>query len=385
VPVGTDLFKCDCECGCAAKVPADRLAGMLRELDLPTSPDVLVGPETLDDAGIYRIAGDRCLVQTVDFFPPVARDPYVYGQIAAANSLSDVYAMGGTPLTALAIVCFPASQLAPEVLREITRGAVDKLREAGAVLLGGHSIVDAQPKYGLAVTGTVAPGRIMDNAHALPGDVLVLTKPLGTGATIMAAKAGLASQEQEDAANQSMAALNAEASRLARRHGAHACTDVTGFGLLGHAMQMAGASDVGLELWFEPIPKLDGALGFANMGLLSAATYSNRKYVGDAVEFADDLELAEQDLLFDPQTSGGLLIACPETEAEALLREAQRTALTAAAVVGRVCEASGPASVRVLRTRRQGLQRRRRETVRTRSTIAGGRANHGGRENASNC
>ena len=344
-----DLFDCECECGCAAKLPAERLTEMLRGLALPTSPAVLVGPETLDDAGVYQISPDQCLVQSVDYFPPVARDPYVYGQIAAANSLSDVYAMGGTPLTALAIVCFPAHSLPPSVLREITRGAVDKLREARVVLLGGHSIIDPQPKYGLAVTGTAAPDAIMDNAHARPGDLLVLTKPLGTGAAIMAAKAGLASQEQEDESNRSMAALNATASRLARQHAAHACTDITGFGLLGHAMQMAHASDVEIELDVDHIPRLDGALGFADMGLLSAATYSNRQYVGEAVEFAEDVELAEQDLLFDPQTSGGLLIACPAEHAQALLGAARRELTTLCAIVGNVRQASGRGRIRVRR------------------------------------
>lgn len=344
-----DLFDCDCECGCAAKVPANRLAGMLRDLDLPTSPDLIVGPESLDDAGVYRIAEGKCLVQTIDYFPPVARDPYTYGQIAAANALSDVYAMGGTPLTAMAIVCFPARTFGPEVLTEIMRGAVDQLRLAGVVLVGGHSIVDAQPKYGLAVTGVVHPSEIMDNAHAQPGDRLILTKPLGTGTTIMAAKAGLATPEHEAEANRCMAALNFEASRLARKYGAHACTDVTGFGLLGHAMQLARASDVGLELSFDQIPRLDGVLEFASMGLLPAAAYSNRKYVHDAAVFTGDFELAEQDLLFDPQTSGGLLIACPSASAHALADEARQSLATASAVVGQIVARTGPACILVRR------------------------------------
>ncbi len=335
-PAFVDLFAGDAECGCAAKVPADRLRDILNDLDLPSNPSLLVGPETLDDAGIYRISDDLCLVQTVDFFPPAAREPYVYGQIATANSLSDIYAMGGTPLTALAIACFPAEALPIDVLREITRGTADKLGEAGAVLAGGHSIVDDKPKYGLAVTGSVHPDRIIDNAHAEPGDALVLTKPLGTGLTIMAVKAGMASYEQERAANGCMASLNAGAALLAREHGAHACTDVTGFGFLGHAMQLARASDVSLDIHVDAVPRLDGVIEFAATGLLSAAAYANRKYVGDTVSFAEDVSLAEQDLLFDPQTSGGLLISCRPEEAATLVATMEKECPGACAVVGRV-------------------------------------------------
>jgi selenide,water dikinase len=333
-----DLFSVDCECGCAAKVPADRLSCILRDAELPSPPELLVGPETLDDAGVYRISDDQCLVQTVDYFPPVARDPYVYGQIAAANSLSDVYAMGGKPLTALAIVCFPAKTFDPEVLGEITRGGVDKLREAGAVLVGGHSIVDAQPKYGFSVTGVVRPEEIVDNAHARPGDMLMLTKPLGTGVTIMAVKAGMASPEQEDGANRCMRTLNADAASIVRDGGATSCTDVTGFGLLGHAVQMARASGVSMEIYMDEVPKLHGVLEYAAMGLLSGATYSNRKYVGEAVDFDPDIEEREQDLLFDPQTSGGLLISCPQDRAQDMIEQAKTTLSTPCAIVGRVTE-----------------------------------------------
>jgi selenide,water dikinase len=346
-----DLFSLGFECGCAAKIPADRLRDILKDLDLPTNAAMLVGPETLDDAGIYKISEDQYLVQTVDYFPPVARDPYMYGQIAAANSLSDVYAMGGKPMTALAIVCFPASDLEPEVLKEITRGAVVKLREADTVLLGGHSIVDPQPKYGLAVTGMVSPDHLMDNAHVKPGDVLILTKPLGTGVTIMAAKGGIATKEQEAEANRCMAELNATASQIAREHGVKSCTDITGFGLLGHAIQMARASNVSMELWTDHVPRLDGALEFAGMGLLSAATYSNRKYVGDAAEFDDDVDLAEQDLVFDPQTSGGLLVACEEAQADKLLAALKDKLPTACEVVGKAMRADGETRIQVRSSR----------------------------------
>ena len=305
-------------------------------LDLPTSPALVLGPETLDDAGIYKISEDEWLVQTVDYFPPVARAPYAYGQIAAANALSDIYAMGGEPLTALAIVCFPTTTFGPDVIRTVTAGAVDKLKEAGAVLLGGHSVVDPQPKYGLAVTGTVRPDEVMDNAHAAPGDVLVLTKPLGTGITIMAAKGGLATAEQEAEANRTMAMLNREASRIARELGVKCCTDVTGFGFLGHALQMARASSVFMEFAMTAIPRLDNVTAYAEMGLLAGATYANRKYVGDAVRFTDDVMLAEQDLLFDPQTSGGLLMACAPGTADELVRRIEEATSMPCAVIGRV-------------------------------------------------
>jgi selenide,water dikinase len=344
-----DLFECTAECGCAAKVPAGDLSAMLRELRLPTSPRLVVGPQTLDDAGVYRISADRCLVQTVDFFPPVARRPIDYGRIAAANALSDVYAMGGTPLTALAIVCCPSESLDRSVLPEITAGALEKLEEAGAVLAGGHSVVDPLLKFGLAVTGEVHPDRILDNAGARPGDVLVLTKPLGTGITIMAVKAGMASAEQEEAANRAMATLNAEASRLALECGATACTDVTGFGLLGHALQLARASGVSLEIRLEALPRLDGVLEYAATGLLAGATYANRKYVGEAVEFADDVALAEQDLLFDPQTSGGLLLTCPAEGAEGFLKAAAERLTTPCAIIGSAAEAGRTPGIRVMR------------------------------------
>jgi selenide,water dikinase len=338
-----DLFESVTECGCAAKVPAQELAGMLRGVDAPTSPAVLVGPDTLDDAGVYQLADEQCLVQTVDFFPPVARDPEDYGRIAAANSLSDVYAMGGTPLTALAVVCFPSRLVREGVLGAVTRGAAEKLREAGCVLLGGHSVLDPQAKFGLAVTGIVRPGELLTNARARPGDVLVLTKPLGTGVTIMAVRAGLASPEQERAANRSMATLNAKAAALARRCGAACATDVTGFGLLGHALQLARASGVALEMGCGGAPLLDGALGFAEQGLLSAAAYRNRDYVGDAVRFDDDVPLAARDLLFDPQTSGGLLICCPADRLEDLVAWAHAELSTSFGVVGRVVAAgTGP-------------------------------------------
>jgi selenide,water dikinase len=345
-----DLFALTAECGCAAKLPAGQLASILHDIALPANPSVLVGPETLDDAGIYALDDEQCLVQTVDFFPPVARDPYTYGQIAAANALSDVYAMGGRPLTALAIVCFPANRLPLEALAEMTRGATDKLTEAGCALMGGHSVIDAVPKYGFAITGLVPRTRVTDNAHVQPGDALILTKPLGTGLTIMAVKAGLATEAQEAAANGSMAALNADAACMGARYGVHAATDITGFGLLGHALQVARASRIALEIFCDELPRLDGVVGFAEMGLCAAATYSNRAYVGDAVCFDPGISLAEQDLCFDPQTSGGLLLACPPDRAEGLLTDLRAVKIEAD-VIGRALTLEGPRLLRVSRRR----------------------------------
>jgi selenide,water dikinase len=346
-----DLFESVTECGCAAKVPAQDLSEMLRGVEIPTSPAVLVGPNTLDDAGVYQLSNGQCLVQTVDFFPPVARDPEEYGRIAAANALSDVYAMGGKPLTALAIVCIPSALVRQGVVGAITRGASEKLREAGCVLLGGHSILDPQPKFGLAVTGVVDPTEMFTNAQARPGDVLILTKPLGTGVTIMAIRAGMASPEQERTANRSMAALNAKAAELAQQCGVRCATDITGFGLLGHAMQLARASGVALEIGVDGVPFLDGALGFAEQGLLSAAAYTNRAYAGDSVRFDDDVTLPARDLLFDPQTSGGLLICCPPSRAADLVGWTRDQLPTPSGVVGRVVESAGMPLIAVRRER----------------------------------
>jgi selenide,water dikinase len=341
-----DLFSLPGECGCAAKMPVDHLKHLLKNLDLPASAALIVGPDTLDDAGVYRISDELCLVLTVDFFPPVARDPFVYGQIAAANALSDVYAMGGKPIVALAVVCFPAS-LDPAILGEISRGAAAKLLEAGAVLAGGHSITDPLPKFGLSVIGTAHATKILTNASARPGDALILTKPLGTGITIMAAKARLATQAQEAEANRVMGTLNAAAGELALKHGAHSCTDVTGFGLLGHARQMADASGVSMEFFIDRIPRLDGVIEYAGMGMLSAAAYANRKHNGSVVAFAGEVALAEQDLLFDPQTSGGLLIACPQERTDAFVQEAITQLTTQCGIIGQVTKKEGDSIVSV--------------------------------------
>jgi len=300
-------------------------------------PDVLVGIETLDDAGVYRLGPELALIQTVDFFTPVVDDPYLFGQIAAANALSDVYAMGGDPLTAMNIVCFPTRTGDPEVLAAILRGGLDKLKEAGVVLLGGHSVEDPEPKYGLAVTGICHPERVITNAGARPGDLLVLTKPLGTGVITTALKAACAPPEAFRAAAETMAALNRDASLAMREVGVHACTDITGFGLLGHALEMARASGVALRFAAGAVPLLPFARDLAAQGFVPGGAYANRQHLAGHVTFDPGVPEELQMLLYDPQTSGGLLMAVA-TERLAALLEALRQRNVAAAVIGRAEE-----------------------------------------------
>ena len=279
---------------------------------MPTHADrrVLVGRETFDDAGVFVLRDDLALVQTVDFFAPIVDDPYTFGQIAAANALSDVYAMGGEPLTALAIVGFPAGKLPPSVLSEILRGGQDKVREAGAVLIGGHSIIDEELKFGLSVTGQAHPARLLTNATARPGDRLVLTKPLGTGLLATAAKADRLSAEAQLALHDSMRALNGVASRAALSHGVTCATDVTGFGLLGHALNIARGSGTTLRIDGRTLPELPGARELWRAGTRTGGAERNETYLAPHVDSssADPADLA---LALDPQTSGGLLLAVP--------------------------------------------------------------------------
>lgn len=262
-------------------------------------------------------------------------DPYRFGQVAAANSLSDVYAMGGKPVLALNIVCFP-NCLDPEILGEILRGGAEKIKEAGAVLLGGHSVEDQEPKYGLSVMGTVHPDHVLANAGAKPGDVLVLTKPLGTGILNTALKAELTTEAESEAAYISMASLNARAAEVMIPLSPNACTDITGFGLLGHALEMAQGSNVTMELWTDRIPVLAGALDYAAMGIVPAGAYRNGSYAKDHVQWSDTVQDNMRDVLADPQTSGGLLISLPEDRVEALLKGLEEGMPTAYGVIGRV-------------------------------------------------
>jgi len=286
---------------------------------LPRVPNqnVLIGFETSDDAGVYRLTPECALVQTVDFFTPIVDDPYTYGAIAAANALSDVYAMGGTPVSALSIVAYPA-QGEIEDLVEILRGGTDKMTEAGCAVIGGHSIADDEMKFGYAVTGTVDPRRVLRNACARPGDALLFTKRLGTGVIATALKRGIAAAADVEKSIRSMLELNRRAAEAMRGFEVHACTDVSGFGLIGHAREMALASEVTLEIDAARVEFLSGALDYARQGALPGGLKNNREFASCAVDIARELPPEVESLLYDPQTSGGLLISLPESEAAPL-------------------------------------------------------------------
>jgi len=297
---------------------------------------LLVGISTGDDAGVYRLTPDLAIVNTVDFFTPVVDDPYTYGQIAAANSMSDIYAMGGTPLTTLNIVCWPQAGLPPHLLAEILRGGADKAQEAGAVVVGGHTVADEEVKYGMAVTGIINPNRVVRNVGAKAGDVLVLTKALGTGVLMTAFKRDRLPAEFYDAAVRSMAELNAAAAATMLKYKVHAATDITGFGLVGHACGMAQGSGVTLVFEESDLPLLPGALELCRAGMIPGGGARNRQFYAPYTHISDEVADAMAELAFDPQTSGGLLIALPEAEAAKLLSDLQQAGNLDAAIVGRV-------------------------------------------------
>jgi len=322
--------------GCASKIDRATLMRVLQGLPTPKDPRVLVGMPAGDDAGVYQLDEHTALVQTVDVFTPSVDDPYTFGQIAAANSLSDVYAMGGRPLTALSIVGFPARVPPDDVMRQILRGGLDKMAEAGVAVIGGHSINDPEVKAGFAVTGLIDPKRIAANAGAKPGDCLVLTKPIGTGILSFAAQIGRAPAGSMEAAARSMTTLNKRAAELMNEIEAHACTDVTGFGLMGHLGAMAAASGVDVEITWDDVPLLPGVLDCAAAGILPGAIERNRESSGSALAAADGLEQASVDILFDAQTSGGLLIAIAELPAGSFVTRLREAGISEAAVIGRV-------------------------------------------------
>ena len=337
--------------GCASKIDQATLTKVLQGLPSLDDPRVLVGMPAGDDAGVFQLDDDLALVQTVDVFSPSVDDPYTFGQVAAANSLSDVYAMGGRPITALSIVGFPARAMPDEVMREILRGGIDKMTEAGVAVIGGHSIRDNEIKAGFAVTGLIDPARIATNAAARCGDCLVLTKPLGTGILAFAAQIGRAPAGGAEAAARSMATLNKRAAERMIEFGAHACTDVTGFGLMGHLAAMALASKVDVEIVFDDVPLLPGVRECAAQGVLPGAIERNRESSGHALAATDGVPPALLDILFDAQTSGGLLIAVAEPSAEALVARLREDGIAEAAVIGKV---AGAGTGRVLvRTREQ--------------------------------
>ncbi len=327
--------------GCAAKIGPGTLAGILETLPQFRDPNLLVGIETSDDGAIYRISDDLALIQTLDFFTPVVDDPYTFGQVAAANALSDIYAMGGEPKIALNIVAWP-NCVNPKFLGEILRGGAQKVKEAGAVLAGGHSIQDDEPKYGLSVTGFVHPDKIFKNCGAKVGDVLILTKPLGTGIVNTAVKAEMASENAKQEVIRVMTTLNKRAKQIIERYEIHSCTDVTGFGLAGHCMEMAEGSDVTVDIWVDQLPIQSEALEYARMGLIPAGAYRNRSYTKDRMAVGEGVAEELQDVFFDPQTSGGLLVSVAPETAEAILKEFDEAGVeTAYGVIGQVRAAKG--------------------------------------------
>jgi len=292
--------------------------------------------ESAEDAGVYKLTEDLAIVQTVDFFTPIVDDPYDFGRIAVANSLSDVYAMGGSPLTALNVVCFPQGSMDISILKEVLRGGLDKMREAGVILVGGHSVEDPELKYGLSVTGIVHPDKVIRNNGARAGDRLILTKPLGTGIISTAIKGGMAGGKAINRIVISMTALNREPAEAMQEVGVNACTDITGFGLLGHAAEMIEGTDVGMEIDSTAIPFFPEAKELAEMGMIPAGLHRNREFRKKMVDIAEIVPLYFQDILFDPQTSGGLLIAVPHEKAWILLEKLQEKGVAEAAIIGEV-------------------------------------------------
>ncbi|WNC14599.1 selenide, water dikinase SelD [Brevibacillus brevis] len=324
--------------GCGCKISPDALSSVLKNLPAPASrdPRLLVGVETSDDAGVFQLTDDLALVQTLDFFTPIVDDPYWFGQIAAANAISDVFAMGGKPVTVLNIVGFPITKLDPGILTEILRGAADKVAEAGAVLVGGHSIDDPEPKFGLAVTGTVHPSRVLTNAGAKPGDLLILTKPIGVGIQTTAIKRDALSPEKTERVMTVMATLNKYAAECMEGYPVHACTDVTGFGLLGHALEMAEGSQAGIRIFADEVPVLDGTRELAKQGIIPGGSKSNFRWVSDRVQFPDELDEVGRLILCDAVTSGGLLISLPAEEAPRLLDALHGQGISWARIIGEV-------------------------------------------------
>ena len=333
--------------GCACKLRPQVLEKVLGKLARINDPHVLVGPETADDAAVYSLDSQQALVQTVDFFTPIVDDPYWFGAISAANSLSDIYAMGAIPLFALSIVGFPTNRLPVEVLEQILKGAQDKAREAGIFIIGGHTIDDTEPKYGLAVTGLVHPQHILRNSTAQVGDELYLTKPLGMGILTTAIKRGLADEELVKKVTSWMALLNKAPAAAAREAGVNALTDVTGFGLLGHLLEMARGSQVDIELWLNQVPVLDEARQFAGASLVPGGSLDNLAHVKPFVQFDEKIPEIEHLILADAQTSGGLLLSLPPEKAKIFCEYMQASPEHLAARIGRVT-AQGTGRIKVL-------------------------------------
>ncbi len=326
--------------------PGD-LQEILADLPLETDPNLLVGRENSDDAGVYRLRDDLALIQTLDFFTPIVNDPYLFGQIAAVNALSDVYAMGGKPLTAMNIVCFPKNTLDKSVLKEILKGGLEKIHEAGALLVGGHSVDDVELKYGLSVTGIIHPDKVMTNAGARPGDQLILTKPIGTGIIATALKGKAASPEAEEAMIRVMVESNRIGAEVMQEVGAHSCTDITGFGLLGHALEMANASHCSMTLRASQVPIIPYAREYSQMGMVPGGTHANRNFCHHSLQVDPALPGYLLDILSDAQTSGGLLIAVSSNRAADLLAKLKQKGVREASLIGEITDRS-PGTISVL-------------------------------------
>lgn len=316
-----------------AKLAPSDLAQVLSKLPKQSSENVIVGFDTADDAGVFRLSDDVALVQTLDFFTPVADEPEIYGRVAAINSLNDVYAMGGTPISALSIVCYPQKG-DWDMLGDILKGGQAAMTEAGVVILGGHSVDDKEMKFGYSVTGVIHPDKVVTNSGAKPGDVLILTKPVGTGAINTAVKRGAASRETEAAAIKAMTTSAAHASKVMQTVGANACTDVTGFGLIGHAFEMAKASGVTLNIDSKAVPLLPDVLELISQGMLTRGDKNNRVYVGETVRIEESVSGELQSALYDPQTAGGLLISLPASNAAKFLHEVDGAVIIGSVAAG---------------------------------------------------
>ena len=327
--------------GCSAKISPKLLEEILKYLPLPKDPNILVDIDTHDDAGVYKVNDELALVLTTDFFPPVCSNPYEFGQIAAANSISDVYAMGGDPVLALNIMMFPAAKLPMEAYAEILKGGFDKATEAGVRIIGGHTIDDFPPKYGLAVVGYIHPEKIITNAGAKPGDNLILTKPVGTGIIMAGQRLGIARDADVDEAKRLMKLLNKSGADVMKKYNVKGATDVTGFGLAGHALKMAKASNVSVCINMRKVPLIGNIYNMVDDGCIPGASFRNLEYVEEHMFTRQGLDYNLKMIAFDAQTSGGLLMSVPQDNAEAILADLKSAGLTSSAIIGEVTSLNG--------------------------------------------
>ncbi len=339
-PMKIDLLQMVEYGGCSAKISPKQLEEILKYLPLPKDPDILVDIDTHDDAGVYRVNDELALVLTIDFFPPVCSDPYEFGQIAAANSISDVYAMGGDPVLALNIMMFPAAKLPMKAYAEILKGGFDKATEAGVRIIGGHTIDDFPPKYGLAVVGYIHPKKIITNAGAEPGDSLILTKPIGTGIIMAAQRLGMTNDADIDEAKRVMKLLNKTGAEVMKKYGISGATDVTGFGLAGHALKMAKASKVSIKFNMKKVPLIGNVYNLVDAGCIPGASFRNIEYAEKDIDFAPGLDYNLKMIAFDAQTSGGLLMSVSQNIVVEVLKDLHAAGLLSAKVIGSVTQKS---------------------------------------------